>query len=107
MGRRRFKFFHVNKSQTRECGKYKYVTREVQSWLLEVMSHQHGYLLFRQIFTWPDVLRNMELTKGIPFQEPTAQPKTLLPRAVHVIQRAGFHHGNDTLRQPAGRQSYQ
>ena len=66
---RRFKFLHVNKCQTCESGKYKNVAREVECRFFKVMRHQQTDFLFRQIFPRTDVLRNVELTKGIPFDE--------------------------------------
>ena len=52
---------------------------------LEVMVHQLGYLFFRQIFPWSDILGDMELAEGIPFDK-----------------SSGMGSGDDTLEQLAG-----
>ena len=66
---RRFKFLHVNKCQTSESGKYKNVAREVEGGFLEVMRHQQTDFLFCQIFPRTDILADMELAEGIPFDK--------------------------------------
>ena len=62
-------FLHVNEGQTCECCKYKDVAREVEGGFLEVMVHQLGYLFFRQVFSRTDILGDMELAEGIPFDK--------------------------------------
>ena len=66
---RRLEFFHVDEGQSGERCKYKDVAREVEGGFLEVMVHQLGYLFFRQIFPWSDILGDMELAEGIPFDK--------------------------------------
>lgn len=68
---RRLEFFHVDEGQASECCKYKDVAREVEGRFLEIMVHQPDNLLFRQVFPRTDVLGDMELTEGIPFEEST------------------------------------
>lgn len=77
-------FLHVNEGQTCECCKYKNVAREVECWFLEVMRHQQGDFFFRQIFPRTDILGDMELAEGIPFDE-----------------TSGMGSGDDTLEQLA------
>ena len=82
---RPFEFFHVDKGQSGERCKYKDVACEVEGGFLEVMVHQLGNLLLRQVFSRTDVLGDMELTERIPCDD-----------------ASGMGSGDDTLEQLTG-----